>query len=278
MAEPETLREGFQDEAPAAGRAVLLGASFLRAVSANQAIQGLDCLCHCDRFDPLFSPLTRGVGTQTSLGGGGLSELVRGFLLDPVPGPRSGLRLTLASARSREFGWVLCPELCSWAETRDWQVGGKHCECPGRADPSLCGLQLGVPWDRTWGTATSQLRVSPGLVLGTQDSEGKPESIPRFWQLLNVRREGFPSLWDCRPCLDRAESSASFSPGAASGCVVTREVPCLSGLWFPLGSGDGGPDPMPSWARVPGWDMVGANRQRLAWADGAGGPLEERAV
>lgn len=95
---------------------------------------------------------------------------------------------------------------------------------------------------------------------------------------LNVRREGFPSSWECRPCLDRAEPNASFSPGAASGCVVTREVPCLSGLWFPLGSGDGGPDPMPLWARVPGWDMVGANRQRLAWADGAGDPLEERAV
>lgn len=64
---PETLREGFQDEAPAAGRAVLLGASFLRAVSANQAIQGLDHLCHCDCFDPVFS-FDKGRGDTDFLG------------------------------------------------------------------------------------------------------------------------------------------------------------------------------------------------------------------
>lgn len=47
-----------------------------------------------------------------------MSELVRGFLLGRGPGPRSGLGLTLASARSRGFGWVLRPELCSWAVIR----------------------------------------------------------------------------------------------------------------------------------------------------------------
>lgn len=74
---------------------------------------------------------------------------------------------------------MLRPELCSWAVIRIGRWAANSASAQGVRIPAFvgCGLASLVSHMED---ATSQLWVSPGLVLGTQDSEGKPESISRF--------------------------------------------------------------------------------------------------